>query len=63
MGKEDGSNVFPSRVWKPDYVICYHNRTISFEKCSQGYFHPVAKLCTEVVDPGISNDCKKNTNV
>ena len=44
--------MFPLRVFKPDYIVCYHNRTVGIEKCSKGYFHPVTRLCTEIVDPG-----------
>nr|XP_022322146.1 uncharacterized protein LOC111123822 isoform X3 [Crassostrea virginica] len=51
VGKPDGPNMFPLRVFKPDYIVCYHNRTVGIEKCSKGYFHPVTRLCTEIVDP------------
>ncbi|XP_052252894.1 uncharacterized protein LOC127859481 isoform X5 [Dreissena polymorpha] len=48
VGLADGNQSYPSRIWKPDYVVCYKNRTIlPTHKCTKGYFHPVLKQCTE----------------
>ena len=44
----DGDHDYPSRLWKPDYITCDHNRTIlPTSKCTQGYFHPLYENCTD----------------
>ncbi|XP_062607658.1 uncharacterized protein LOC134269470 [Saccostrea cucullata] len=52
VGKANGPNPFPNKLWSPDFILCYHNRTLKIEKCSKGYFHPIANICMEIVDPG-----------
>lgn len=50
VGKTDGDHAFPTRMWKPDYVKCYKNRTIlPTKRCTKGYFHPVQNKCMEDV--------------
>lgn len=40
-------------MWKPKYVVCYRNRTVGTEECSNGeYFHPRRRICLKPVHPG-----------
>jgi len=51
VGVPDGDVSFPGRLWKPDYVTCYKNRTVLPTKtCTSGYFHPVLHVCTQDVN-------------
>ncbi|VDI58558.1 Hypothetical predicted protein [Mytilus galloprovincialis] len=51
VGKPDGSQPFPSKLWMDDYVKCYKNRTMSVVKCPKGqYFHPNEQKCKTKVD-------------
>jgi len=51
VGVPDGDVGFPGRLWKPDYVTCYKNRTVLPTKtCTGGYFHPVLHVCTQDVN-------------
>ena len=50
----DGDNLFTTREWKPDFVICYKNRTMKIKKCSKGFYHPTKHVCTEIVEHGES---------
>lgn len=51
VGLPDGDHPFPSRLWKPDYITCYQNRTIlPTKKCPKGYFHPLYENCTEEIN-------------
>ena len=52
VGLPDGDNLFIGREWKPDYAVCYKNRTIELKKCTKGYFHPTKRACTEIIDHG-----------
>ena len=52
IGMPDGVNVFTGREWKPDYVVCFKNRTMEIKKCKTGFYHPVKQTCTEIVDHG-----------
>lgn len=52
IGLQDGNNTFPTRLWKPDYIKCYKNRTLDIRKCADGYFHPNVKNCLKDVQRG-----------
>ena len=52
IGKPSGKQAFPGRLWKPDYILCYKDRTLRIEKCPVGYFHPALQKCTEAVTNG-----------
>ena len=45
-GLNDGSHPFPTKLWKPDFINCYKNRTLNITKCLDGYFHPKQLRCT-----------------
>ena len=47
IGLKDGAHPFPTRLWKPDYITCYKNRTMSLDKCKIGYFHPIENACKD----------------
>ncbi|VDI54945.1 Hypothetical predicted protein, partial [Mytilus galloprovincialis] len=50
VGLPDGVNYFPGKLWTDSYIRCFRNRTISVEKCPDGYFHPRQHLCVKTVD-------------
>ena len=51
VGVPNGDVGFTGKLWKPDYVTCYTDRTVIPTKtCSQGYFHPTLKMCTQNVN-------------
>lgn len=52
VGLPDGVNYFPGKLWTDSFIRCYRNRTVSVEKCSEGYFHPRKHLCVKTVDRG-----------
>ncbi|KAL4228860.1 hypothetical protein ACF0H5_011900 [Mactra antiquata] len=63
IGQSDGNHVFPSRQWKPDYIVCYKNRTVKITNCTTGYFHPTKRICiTDVSKPDANNYCHSNPN-
>lgn len=49
IGKSNGNHAFPTRMWKPNYITCYKNRTINVTRCTHGYFHPINENCTKEV--------------
>ena len=48
----DGAQSWPGKMWGPDYVDCYLNRTMSQGHCTTGYYHPVLKKCMDTAKPG-----------
>ncbi|CAG2185606.1 unnamed protein product [Mytilus edulis] len=60
VGKSDGLNPFPAKLWQADYVRCYKNRTMAVTKCPTGeYFNPRLDKCMKVVQPvDIPDYCK-----
>ena len=47
VGKSDGANPFPSKLWSHDYITCLRNRTITVTKCpSSQFFNPDIRQCT-----------------
>ena len=58
VGKPDGDQPFPGKLWMEDYVTCYKNRTLPVKKCPKGqYFHPVDHKCKTKVDKGKVDCC------
>ena len=53
VGLADGKHAYPTRLWKPDYITCYKNRTMNISKCKDGYFHPKSNNCTTDVSRGV----------
>ncbi|WAR05418.1 hypothetical protein MAR_020787 [Mya arenaria] len=61
VGLQDGNQPVPSRLWGPDYLKCYKNRTVGQEKCQTGFFHPTLKKCTtDVGKNGIAPFCDRH---
>lgn len=52
IGVPDGDFPFPGRLWKQEFVTCYMNRTITLQRCTNGYFHPQMKKCIVQVPKG-----------
>ena len=52
IGLPDGSNPFPGKMWKSDFIKCDRNRTVDITHCNTGYFHPRKMICTKEVIPG-----------
>jgi hypothetical protein len=53
IGKSDGLNPFPTKMWQADYIKCYKNRTMEVTKCPTGkYFNPRLNQCMKIVQPG-----------
>ena len=49
IGLSDGKHAYPTRLWKPDYIVCYKNRTVKISRCMDGYFHPNLNYCSKDV--------------
>ena len=49
VGLSDGNHAFPTRLWKPDYITCYKDRTVNTDKCTDGYFHPHMEMCVTFI--------------
>ena len=53
IGKSDGLNPVPTKMWQADYIKCYKNRTMEVTKCPTGkYFNPRLNKCMKLVEPG-----------
>jgi hypothetical protein len=53
VGKSDGLNPVPTKMWQADYIKCYKNRTMEVTKCPTGkYFNPRLSQCMKIVQPG-----------
>lgn len=51
-GVPDGDHIFPNKLWEPDYITCFKNRTIAVNRCPVGQiFHPVQHKCL-IYTPG-----------
>lgn len=53
VGVPDGDQPFTGRLWKPQFITCFLNRTILLQQCTNGYFHPIKKQCLIDVPKGI----------
>ncbi|KAJ8316009.1 hypothetical protein KUTeg_006023 [Tegillarca granosa] len=63
IGKSDGNHGFPGRLWRPDFITCYKNRTINITKCPSGYFNPINKKCQSKISHDTAPDfCTMNPN-
>lgn len=45
VGLPDGKQVFPGKLFAPDYIECQQNRTMGVKKCHLQYFNPQVKDC------------------
>lgn len=52
VGVPDGDQPFTGRLWKPQFITCFLNRTILLQQCTNGYFHPIKKQCLIDVPKG-----------
>ncbi|XP_052779411.1 uncharacterized protein LOC128216788 [Mya arenaria] len=54
IGKRDGINVHPVKLWSPFYAVCYKERTIKEERCQADengrtqLFHPERNECVSL---------------
>ncbi|XP_052781097.1 uncharacterized protein LOC128217766 [Mya arenaria] len=54
VGKRDGINVHPVKLWSPFYAVCYKERTIKEERCQADengrtqFFHPERNECVSL---------------
>ena len=50
IGKADGDQPFPNKLWTEQFIHCYKNRTI-VDKCPVGaVFDPNTKSCTTKIN-------------
>lgn len=61
VGLANGKNSFSGRVWSPYYVDCLNNRTYTVHRCTNGWFHPVQRLCVTQIHPGMFSKIFKLT--
>lgn len=61
VGLPNGKNSFSGRVWSPYYVDCLNNRTYTVHRCTNGWFHPVQRLCVTQIHPGMFSKIFKLT--
>lgn len=47
IGLSDERHEFPNRRWRPDYIVCYQNRTVEIATCPGGYYHPYQRVCVK----------------
>jgi hypothetical protein len=52
IGLGDGPKPHSSRLWGSEYIVCGQNRTITIDRCSQGYFNPRTFVCTLTILKG-----------
>lgn len=55
VGKSDGEQAFPGRLWTPWFIECYKNRTIQVGNCGRGIFDPNLGDCVAELD---KSNCK-----
>lgn len=53
VGLSNGKNAFSGRMWSPYYVDCLNNRTYTVHRCTNGWFHPVQRVCVTQIHPGM----------